>query len=108
MTAGTPPLEQLPDIVGIPFVLYVNTCSRANTPRGNVETPSVFQTSFLEAMLGELGRLSCHVWKLATEPSPPHSADGSSAADKAPGGFSAAGLWKAPPDGPLTREARER
>ena len=25
----------------------------------NVETLSVFQTSFLEAMLGELGRLSC-------------------------------------------------
>ena len=58
----------------------------------NVETPSVFQTSFLEAMLGELGKLSCHVWKLATEPSTPHSADGSSAADKAPGGFSEAVL----------------
>ena len=32
---------------------------RTNTPRENIETPSVFQTSFLEAMLGELGRLSC-------------------------------------------------
>ena len=30
-----------------------------NAYRENVETPSVFQTSFLEAMLGELGRLSC-------------------------------------------------
>ena len=34
-------------------------CPRTNTPRENVETPSVFQTSFLETMLGELGRLSC-------------------------------------------------
>ena len=34
-------------------------CSRTNTPRENVETPSAFQTSFLEAMLGVLGRLSC-------------------------------------------------
>ena len=32
---------------------------RINTPRENVETPSAFQTSFLEAMLGELGRSSC-------------------------------------------------
>ena len=43
-------------------------CSRINTPRENIETPSTFQTSFLEAMLGELGRLSC--LELATEPSP--------------------------------------
>ena len=50
----------------------------------------------------------CHVWKLATDPSPPHSADGSSAVDISPGGFSAAGLWKAPLDGPLTRVPRER
>ena len=49
----------------------------------------------------------CHVWKLATEPSP-HSAEGFSAADISPGGFSAAGLWKAPLDGPLTRVPRER
>ena len=49
----------------------------------------------------------CHVWKLATDPSP-HSADGSSAADISPGGFSAAGLWKAPLEGPLTRVPRER
>ena len=48
----------------------------------------------------------CHVWKLATEPSP-HSADGSSTADISPGGFSAAGLWKAPLDGLLTRVPRE-
>ena len=33
-------------------------CPRTNTPTENVETPSAFQTSFLEAMLGELGRLS--------------------------------------------------
>ena len=33
-------------------------CPRTNTPRENVETPSVFQTSFLEAILGELGGLS--------------------------------------------------
>ena len=32
---------------------------RTNTPMENVETPSAFQTSFLEAMLGELGTLSC-------------------------------------------------
>ena len=35
------------------------TCPRTDTPTENIETPSVFQTSFLEAMLGELGRLSC-------------------------------------------------
>ena len=34
-------------------------CSRINTPRENIETPSAFHTSFLEVMLGELGRLSC-------------------------------------------------
>ena len=34
-------------------------CSRINTPTENVDTFSVFQTSFQEAMLGELGRLSC-------------------------------------------------
>ena len=34
-------------------------CPRPNTPRENVETPSAFQTLFLEAMLGELERLSC-------------------------------------------------
>ena len=70
------------------------------------ERGAPFQTSFLETMLGDLGRLSC--LELATEPSPPHSADGSSAAAISPGGFSAAGLWKAPLDGPLTREPRER
>ena len=31
---------------------------RTNTTREHVETPYVFQTSFLEAMLGELGRFS--------------------------------------------------
>ena len=40
-----------------PGVMWI-PCPRTNTPRKNVETPSVFQTSFLEAMLGELGRLS--------------------------------------------------
>ena len=49
----------------------------------------------------------CHVWKLATDPSP-HSADGSPVADISPGGISAAGLWKAPLDGPLTLVPRER
>ena len=34
-------------------------CPQTNTPRENVETPYTFQTSFLEAMLGALGRLSC-------------------------------------------------
>ena len=34
-------------------------CPRTNTPRENVEIPSAFQTSFVEAMLGDLGRLSC-------------------------------------------------
>ena len=48
-----------------------------------------------------------HVWKLATDPSL-HSADGSFAADISRVGFSAAGLWKAPLDGPLTRVLRER
>ena len=38
---------------------FVDAIPRINTPRENVETPSAFQTSFLEAMLGELGRLSC-------------------------------------------------
>ena len=61
-------------------------CPRTNTPRENVETPSVLQTSFLEDMLGNSG--DCHVWKLATDPSPPHSTDGSSAADISPGRFS--------------------
>ena len=50
---------------------------------------------------------NCHVWKLATEPSH-YSADGSSAADISPSGFSGAGLWKAPLDGLLTRVPRER
>ena len=45
----------------------------------------------------------CHVWKLVTDPSPPHSADGSPAANIWPGGFSAARLWKAPLDGPECR-----
>ena len=31
-------------------------CPRTNTPRENVETPSAFQTSFLEGSLGEHGR----------------------------------------------------
>ena len=71
-----------------------------NMPTQIVETPATFQIPFLKTMLGDLGRLSC--LELATEPSP-HSADGSSAAAIQPGGFSAAGLRKAPLDGPLTR-----
>ena len=80
-------------------------CPRTNTPRESVEAPSVFQTSFLEAMLGELGRLSC----LETR----HGAFSSTvrrrilAANISPGGFSAARLWKAPRDGRLTRAPRE-
>ena len=58
--------------------------------------------SLLEAVLRDLGRLSC--LELAMEP-PSHSADGSSAAALHPGGFSAARLRKAPLDGPLTRAA---
>ena len=69
---------------------------RTNTPRENVENPSTFQTSFLEGSLGEHGRLSC--LEHATEPSPPRSADGSSAAVTPPSGFSATGLWKDPLD----------
>ena len=34
-------------------------CLQTNTPRENVETPSAVQTLFLEAMLGDLRRLSC-------------------------------------------------
>ena len=32
-------------------------CPRINTPRENVETPSVLQTLFLETMFGELGEI---------------------------------------------------
>ena len=76
-----------------------------NKPTPIVETPATFPTLFLENMLGDFGRLSC--LELATEPSP-HSADGSSATAIPPGGFSAAGLGKAPLDGPLTRVPREQ
>ena len=86
--------------------LDVDTCPGTNTPTEVVETPSTFQTSFLETMLGDLGRLSC--LEFATEPSPPHSADGFSVAAISPGGFSAARLWKAPLDGPLSRVPREQ
>ena len=51
---------------------------------------------FWKTRLGNPGDLSC--LELATEPSPPHSADGSSAADTPPSGFPAAGRWKAPLD----------
>ena len=67
--------------------------SRTNTPPHIVGTPASFQTSFLESVLGDLGRLSC--LEHATQPSHPHSADGSSAAAIQPGGFSTAGLGKA-------------
>ena len=52
----------------------------ANTPTHIVETPvsSSRKLFFQEALLGELGRLPC--LDLATEPSPPRSADGLSAA----------------------------
>ena len=46
--------------------------------------------------LGNSGDLPC--LELATEPSPPHSADGSSAADAPPSRFPAAVLWKPPLD----------
>ena len=78
-------------------------CPRTNTPRENVETPSTFQTSFPEGLLGEHGRLSC--LEHATEPSPPRFADGSSAADTPPSGFSAAGFWKAPLNCPFYSRA---
>ena len=51
---------------------------------------------FWKDRLGNTGDLSC--LEHATEPSPPRSADGSSAADTPPSGFPAAGLWKAPLD----------
>ena len=75
-----------------------------NTHTHVLETPASFRTPLLEAVLGHLGRLSR--LELATEPSPPHSAGESSAAALQPGGFSAAGLKKAPLDGPLTRVRR--
>ena len=62
--------------------------------------------SFLDIVLGDLRRLTC--LELAVKPSPPHSADGSSAAAIQPGGFSAEGLRKAPLDGPMTRVPREQ
>ena len=46
-----------------------------------------------KARLGNTGDSSC--LEHATKPSPPRSADGSSAADTPPSGFPAAGLWKA-------------
>ena len=51
---------------------------------------------FWTARLGTTGDLS-HL-EHATEPSPPRSADGSSAANTLLSGFPAAGLWKAPLD----------
>ena len=155
---GLPPAKALTHnrrnaILLLSAILMWIPCSRTNTPRENVETPSTFQTSFLEGSLGGLGiliycrfsrtplfrnivlyfgcgyhvpeptrlligtmskplRPSTHrFWEahlgnsgdlsclqLATEPSPPHSADGPSAADSPPSGFPAAGLWKAPLD----------
>ena len=50
----------------------------------------------------------CQVWQFATDSSPLHSTNGSSAADISPDGFFAAGIWKAPMDGRLTRAPRER
>ena len=51
---------------------------------------------FWKTHLGNSGDWSC--LELAAEPSPPHDADGSSAADTPPSGFPAVGRWKAPPD----------
>ena len=81
-------------------------CLQKNTPMENVEAHFVFQTSFLEAMLGELGRLSCL--------EPRHGSFSSTfrrrilcggyIAERIP----ATGLWKAPMDGPSTRVQREQ
>ena len=73
------------------------------------ETPVPFEKALPEALLEELGRLSC--LDLATEPSPPRSADGSFLSGSySPylSGFSAAGLSKAPLNCPLTRAPREQ
>ena len=56
-----------------------------------------------KARLGNTGDSSC--LELATEPSPPRSAAGSSAADAPPSGFPAAGLWEAPLDCSFDRRA---
>ena len=45
-------------IMMMTIIMWIS-CPRTNTPTENVETPSAFRTSFLEAMLGELGRLYC-------------------------------------------------
>ena len=80
-------------------------CPPTNTPRETVETLSVFQTSFLEAMLGEFGRLSCL--------EPRHGSFSTFRRQILRGGYiawriPAAGLWKAPLEGPLTRVPREQ
>ena len=67
------------------------------TRRGEISKPlRPSRHRFWKAPLGNSGDLSC--LELATEPSPPLSADGSSTADTPPSGFSAAGLGKAPLD----------
>ena len=59
---------------------------------------------FLKARYRNMGDFSC--LEHATEPSPPRSADGSSAADTPTSGFpTAVGLWKAPLDCSLYQRA---
>ena len=81
------------------LILWI-PCPQTNTPTENIETPSTFpqpsRHRFWKDRLGNTGDLSC--LEHATEPSPPRSADRSSAADTPPSGFPAAGLWKAPLD----------
>ena len=84
--------------------LYVNNMSPEPTRLLKLSKPLLpSRLRFWKLCSGHLGRSSC--LQLATEPSL-HSADGSSAAAISPGGFSAAGLWKAPLDSPLTRVPR--
>ena len=80
--------------------------SPTNTPKENFETPLPSRLRFWNLCSGNPG--DCRVRKLATDPSPPHSADGSSDADISSSAFSATGLWKARMDGPLTRVPSER
>ena len=77
------------------------------TRLGKMSKPLLsFRLRFWKPCSGNPG--DCHVWKLATDPSSPHCADGSSAADTSPDGFFSAGFSKAPLDGLLTRGVRER
>ena len=82
-----------------PDVLSVDTVSPDH------ETPYAFQTWFLEAMLGELGKLSCLEAR--------HGAFSTFRRRILRGGYIAwrilrSGTLKAPLDGPSTRVPRER